>query len=190
MRRFASVLACGFAMALVGCGDSHDKVTADSLDVISDMNDVLDGVNDKASAEAAKPELEALGERMQDIKARAEKLGEPSAEQKQALEEKYKERMGKEVGRIFGNMMRVGMNPEIAGVLDDAMNKLEPPGTLDIGGGGEAGGMEIPIGETPEMTEPFEGAENPFGGDNPFGAEGDAPAFPAEPQPPATDDPE
>ena len=187
MRRLTSILACACAMALAGCSDSHDKVTADTMDVISDMNDVLDDVTDKASAEAAKPKLEAIGERMKDVKARADKLGEPSAEQQEQLKAKYEERMSKEMMRMFGNMMRVGTNPEIAPVLEDAMQGIEPPA---MGSGGmPAGSMEME-GEVPEMGSPFEGNDGDFGSENPFGSDGDGPGLPADPQPAADDRPE
>ena len=190
MHRLTSILACACAMALVGCGDSHDKVRSDMLDVISDMNDVLDDVDDKASAEAAKPKLEAIGERMKDLKARADKLGEPSPEQEKELNAKYEERMGKETMRLFGNMMRVGTNPETAPVLDEAMQGIEPPDTLNMGGGEmPAGGMEIE-GEMPEMSSPFEGNEGEFGSENPFGSDGDGPGLPVDPRPAGDEQPE
>jgi hypothetical protein len=174
-------------MALAGCSDSHDKVTADTLDIMADMNDVLDGVTDKASAEAAKPKLEAIGERMKDVKARADKLGEPSAEQQEQLKAKYEERMGKEMMRMFGNAMRVGTNPEIAVVLEDAMQGIEPP---SMGPGGmPGGGMELE-GEAPEMGSPFESNDGDFGSENPFGSDSDGPGLPADPQPAADDQPE
>lgn len=190
MRPLTAILACVCAMALAGCSDSHDKVTADTLDIITDMNDVLDDVTDKASAEAAKPKLEAIGERMKDVKARADKLGEPSPEQQEQLKTKYEERMGKEMMRMFGNAMRVGTDPEIAPVLEEAMQGIDPPGAINMGSGDmPAGGMGME-GEMPEMDSPFEGNEGEFGSDNPFGSDADGPGLPADPQPAADDQPE
>ena len=69
------------AMGVVGCSDSREKVTEDGLDLMEEMVGVLEGVTDKESAEEAKPELEALGEQAKELKARAEKLGDPSEEE-------------------------------------------------------------------------------------------------------------
>jgi hypothetical protein len=181
MRRLISILACGCVLALAGCSDSHEKVMSDTVDVLSETNATLEGVTDKASAEAAKPKLEALSERMQALEARGEKLGEPSAAETEALGKKYLPQMMKEGFQLMAAMQRINSNPELREVLGSSVEgfgsglgaESGPPGGLEFGN------------EAPEMpTEATEG----FGTENPFGSAGDAPAFPAEPQQPAGDD--
>jgi hypothetical protein len=125
MRRIATVLTLPLLVFLAGCGDSHEALMKDQIAVIRDLNAVLANVKDAETARAAKPEIEALGNRMKKLEDRAKALGEPSADQKKALEEKYQDEMMKEAMAMMGNMMKVGMNPEIQKELGD-MDSIMP----------------------------------------------------------------
>ena len=75
--------ACGLAfLLLAACGngkiDSHKEGVEAANDVADDMVKVLNGVKDKASAESAKPKLEALGKKMEGIMDQMQKLGPPT----------------------------------------------------------------------------------------------------------------
>jgi hypothetical protein len=89
------VLAGGFALALVfavsGCGDSHEAVLKDTIKTMDEITEVCESIKDESSAKAAKPKLEKLAEKMKDIKKRADKLGDPKGDKKEALEKKYKD---------------------------------------------------------------------------------------------------
>ncbi|HUG89489.1 MAG TPA: hypothetical protein VML55_01560 [Planctomycetaceae bacterium] len=129
MRQFVSVLICGFALA--GCGDphaadSHDQLISDQLDVVTDMNDLLEGVTTPETAEAAKRQFQGLAERGRQINERARKLGEPSEEQLEALIDRHRHRYQKERDRMDANNRRLSREP----ILLDTIRRSMP----DIGG--------------------------------------------------------
>ncbi len=125
-RLLAAPLAAAIMLALTGCGgDSHDAIAEDQMQVMDEMVDILSDIDDEASAKAAKPKLEKLGERMKSIEARMEELGDPPADKKAALEEKYKEKMGAVAMKLFAEMMRIGQNEELSKVLEDTMSDLQ-----------------------------------------------------------------
>ncbi|MBW3538936.1 MAG: hypothetical protein KY476_01575 [Planctomycetes bacterium] len=127
MRRMLLAVLAGAALMFSGCGDSHDKLTADMLDAIRDMNGVLENVKDPASAEAAADDLAAIRDRMDAIKEREEKLGRPSPEQSKAVMEKYKEPISKEMGALMAHMMRIAQNPAIMEKLKGSLDKPGSP---------------------------------------------------------------
>jgi hypothetical protein len=111
------------SMALLICtgcgGDTHESLAAEQMDVMKKMNSVLDGVKDLASAKAAKPELKSLIAKMKDIEARSSKLPAPTAADTTAMKAKYGGEMDPLMQKFVGNMMRVGMDPQIAPELQD-----------------------------------------------------------------------
>ena len=122
-----------FALALpllvttsCGGGDPHEAAAKDAYSAMSDFVEVLEGITDKASAEASKAELEKVGKRMNELEARMEELGEPTAEKMAAIEEKYDmEELG---GRLMTEMMRLAMDSEIGPVLQEVMQEVQPGG--------------------------------------------------------------
>ena len=115
------------AFALTSCGgkDDHESLARQSITLMSETVDVLDGVTDKASAEAAKPKLEAIVVKIEDIKKRMTALGEPD----EATQEKLKkvlESEGKKITTMMMTLMKRFMtNPEILGVLQETMGKMK-----------------------------------------------------------------
>jgi polyhydroxyalkanoate synthesis regulator phasin len=113
------------ALLLAACGSKHEQAVTEYLEVLEDINDILDGIKDKKSAQAARPKLERLATRMRTLQAKMEKLPEPTeADLKRA--EKRSGELDKQMQRLMANSMRIGMNPE----LSDA---LEPLGDIDRG---------------------------------------------------------
>jgi len=110
---------------LVGCGpsDPHERVTEDLMDGMEEITGVLATVTDKASAEAAKPKLEALGTRMEAIKKEMTEIGEPDKAREEALKEKYEERIKKITAGMVKEAKRVMTNPEFRALLTDALGK-------------------------------------------------------------------
>ena len=110
-------------------GDSHESIRKETIKAMNEMCDILGSIKDKASAEAAKSKMEKLSERMQDLKKRADKLGEPSAEVKSALEKKYKAELEQVGQRFVKEVFRMATMEDGQGLQDmlksfgDAMNK-------------------------------------------------------------------
>ena len=121
VKLIALVLA---ALALAGCGDSHDSAMSDMIAAMEELNTVLDGVKDEPSAKAAVPKIEALTRQLQAIGQRVEKLGEPSEAKQKELMAQYGKRMEQLGPKIAGNMMRISTNPKIAGHLQAPMMEM------------------------------------------------------------------
>lgn len=118
-----SVLPLLFATSCGGA-DTHAKAASDSAAAMEEFADLLEGVTDKASAEAAKSDLEKLAEKMKAIEERMNALGDPSEEQLAELTKS--EGMDEIMGKLMGEMMRLSTNPEAMAVLQDTMQKMDP----------------------------------------------------------------
>ena len=118
------ITACFAAFLFASCGaDTKEKIAQDSFSAMEEMVSILETISDKASAEAAKPKLEALVSKVDGLKARAKALNISDDEMKKEME-KNKEKMGELMGKMMGTMMKIGMNKEVQEVLGDTMNKL------------------------------------------------------------------
>ncbi|MEM7201977.1 MAG: hypothetical protein AAF628_17045 [Planctomycetota bacterium] len=108
---------------LVACGgDSHASVSEALLGVVDEIASVVEGISDKASAEAARPVLEQLGERMVELQNKAKALGKPDEATNADLESKRTN--DPRTKRLQAAMMRAFAKPEAAKVLSDVMSKF------------------------------------------------------------------
>jgi hypothetical protein len=122
-----TLMACLTALFLASCGaDSKEKVMDDAFSGMEEMVTILEGVSDKASAEKAKPKLEALATKMKKIDGRLEALGLKKEDLQKEMEsdEKYKKKMETLMGKMMGTMMKLATNKEVKEILDDSMKKL------------------------------------------------------------------
>ena len=115
-------------MPLVGCGpsDPHEKAIVEMMECMEEMTEILAGVTDKASAEAAKPKLKAVNDRMTASKKNMDEIGKPDEAKEKMLKEKYEGRMKEMMPRMMKESMRVMMNPEFSAILADAMKGAGP----------------------------------------------------------------
>jgi hypothetical protein len=67
---------------------THDGVTDAHIDAMEDVADVLDGIHDGPSAEAARPRMEALGKRLRQIDAAEARLAAPTPAERARLDGK------------------------------------------------------------------------------------------------------
>ncbi len=118
-------------MALPGCGgtgdkdgktsarsapparDPHEAILEDMIATMTEMVDVLETVQDPASAEAAAPKLEALVTELNAIEARMEAIGDPDPAKEDALMAVYEEPMQDVFDGFMEQMMRLQMEPEL-----------------------------------------------------------------------------
>ena len=123
-RGFACALVA-VALCLAGCESkpTHESVMQDTMEKMEEMVEVLKGIKDEASAKAAKPKMEQIKKDMDELKAKANTLGEPPADVKQKLAEKHKPQMEKLAGEMMKEMMRIGFDPKIAPHIRDALPK-------------------------------------------------------------------
>jgi hypothetical protein len=110
--------AVATAVEAVSSSDSRDKVIVDQLALMTAMTGMLEGVTDKESAEKSKPEFAKLNAKGEVLKARADKLGEPSQEEEGALKAKYGPQMEEIAGKLMAQMMRLSSKPETMAVLN------------------------------------------------------------------------
>lgn len=99
-------LICGmlalWCLSLTGCGDSHESV-------MQDMVKMMDGVVTDMEGGMAPDKIEAkYASQQKALKARADKLGEPSAAEAKRLETKYKPEIEKLAPRMMQAMLKSG----------------------------------------------------------------------------------
>ena len=128
-------MLCGSVMLILFCGMSgckgttHESLAEEQMALMNEMFDVMEGVTDAASAQAAKPKLEKISTRMKELGEKAKALGQPSAEEEQRLKKKFEPELKKMMERFFPLMTKIGKFPE----LQEAMGK-------SMGGGNPMGG--------------------------------------------------
>ncbi len=139
-----SVSVLVVSIALLGCGGGsdggaslpdvaspseiesadHAKLAEITAEFLGQLNDTLEGVTDKASAEAARPTLDALVARMEPIqKRRTELLASGSAQDKMAFAQSMLAMMG-EWNRFMSNMTRLEPQRDQLQVLEEPIENL------------------------------------------------------------------
>jgi hypothetical protein len=103
------VLVCAlFVAGSTGwAADTFESVTEEMIKGMNDAADLLTGIKDKQSADAAKPKLKTLGKKLADLKKRAEKLGKPTKEVEDKLKAKYEEKIKQAADRLLQETFRV-----------------------------------------------------------------------------------
>jgi hypothetical protein len=129
----------------VGCGDgggaggsvgSYQQAADATVAALKDLGAILDGIKDKASAAAAKPKLDALAKRLDDIAAGVRKLGDPGAELEKAAR-KMEPAVESLSTKTMEYLDRVMESPEIAQALGDSLAAAQRPiGELRMALGG------------------------------------------------------
>jgi Skp family chaperone for outer membrane proteins len=89
------LVASALLVGPVGCeqasreADSPEAMAEEMLDCLNDTADLLEGIRDKASAEAAAPQVKNLNERWARLRKRFDEPQELSEEKKQELSAEY-----------------------------------------------------------------------------------------------------
>ena len=126
MRTLTTSSVLAFTLFFVGCGsDTHESLAKESLAYMNEFAEILEGVNDVDSAKAAGPKLEALGEKFAALKRRSDILGEPTPEQKKAIQEKFEKELYGPMFRLTGASMKIISNPEIKTIMEEPMKKIQ-----------------------------------------------------------------
>ena len=123
LHRISLLLAVAF---LTSCGgDSHQKITADLVANMEKVLAAVEDVTDKASAEKAAEKIEKLAGNFEDIKARAEKIGDPDEKTEAMLKEKFEQPMKDLGAKMMGAVMKIAQeNPDAMPVIQKAMEKI------------------------------------------------------------------
>jgi hypothetical protein len=125
--RLPSLVCVLFLLAATAGCDSksgHEAVADDIVVKMQEMLGVVKGITDEQSAKAARPKMVALKKDVDELKARADKMGKASA----ATERRMQEKHGKELQRLTGEMqtemMRIIQDPKIAPHMRETMQGL------------------------------------------------------------------
>lgn len=89
MRPLHSLLVLVVLTAVTGCGDSHEKVVVESIDLMNNTTAVLKTITDVPTAKAAGSKLQQINEQIPPMRDRSEKLGQQSRDEKAALMKQY-----------------------------------------------------------------------------------------------------
>jgi hypothetical protein len=111
---------------MIGCGpsDPHERVIEDAIDCWEKTIEILVTVTDKASAEAAKPKLEAIEKRIRTLAKQEDEVGKPDEAKRKALAGKYEERVQGVLMKTVKEMTRVRRIPGCSAVLDRVMANI------------------------------------------------------------------
>ena len=92
---------------LLGCGSSHESLAANAIDTLKEIADVLARIRDPKSADAAKPQLQMLGERWRNNEMRRKSEKPPSPREITRLEKSYGPQMDAAMKRYLAEVARV-----------------------------------------------------------------------------------
>jgi hypothetical protein len=98
-------------LALAGCGSPRDALTREAVAATNEAADALAEVTDQETADAARPKLKEIGERLRRAKERIEGLGKPSEDQAAALKRRHDDAMKEALGKLYKESLRVAQLP-------------------------------------------------------------------------------
>jgi len=107
------------AMAAACAGDTRESLAAESQRVLDEFAATLDGIKDADTARSAKPKLQAIIKRMDDINTRQNKLPAQTNAETKALVDKYGKKMEETAAKVQAAMMRIFFTPAIQAELKD-----------------------------------------------------------------------
>jgi len=120
MKRLTVVALMVSALIVGACGaDTRESLATEQEKVMNEFVTALDGITDADSARAAKPKLQAIVARMDDINTRESKLPPPTEAETKALMEKHGKDLEATMTKLQGAMMRIMFNPGIQAELKD-----------------------------------------------------------------------
>ena len=99
----------GFLVAaiLIGCGGGgEDAVVKEQISIMNEMSSILEGVTDANSMQAAKPKIDALKKRGDEVVAKTKNW---TPEKTKALAERYQAEMKAATERMFKATIAAGM---------------------------------------------------------------------------------
>ena len=115
------MMAAGILLTVCGCERTHEDVLSDSLEAMKELSELLEGVTDKESAEAAAPEIKKVAGRLRELSDEMDKIT-LTDEQQKALESKYGAEGAEIIQALSVQRQRVLTDPELRQVLRDALN--------------------------------------------------------------------
>jgi Sec-independent protein translocase protein TatA len=124
----ALALVALLAFVVGGCESkpTHESVMKDMVGKMKEFVSTLEGVKDEASAEAAKPKLQALNKEMKELQTKASQLPKASPEEEKRLRDKYEPELKELMPKMMAAGMKIAMDPKLSAILKDSMGDGPP----------------------------------------------------------------
>ncbi len=116
---------CGRTEPQVELPDTPQNLMAMAVEQMKRVNDTLDTIRDRATAEAAQAKLDTIYREMHSLAERQTAYGTPDAETTKRLQTEFALPYKTEVDRWNANRSRLRADPETAWILDRGMPSLE-----------------------------------------------------------------
>jgi len=113
---------CLVSLFLVACGDSHEDVAEEGLDLMEELVELLEGVTDEESAKAAAIEIEGrFAEEGKALDARMEELKAADPAKAEEVEKEFKPQIDALMKKLMSMGPKLMKYPE----LQKAMSNLK-----------------------------------------------------------------
>lgn len=113
---------------LGGCSkETHESLMQENIDQMKKMVDAMKKITDKDSALAQVDTFKSIDSALKRIKERSDQLPKLSAEQEQALEDKFKSQVNPLMQEMLAEGFRImSLGPEVQTVLESSMSSFGP----------------------------------------------------------------
>jgi hypothetical protein len=122
--RAGTLLMSAVVLCATGCGDSHEAIAREMLSAQQELCQILESVQDDASAQAAVPRVKAIADRLERLSRRSDTLGPAPAEIREALRVKYQQDIRDTSLAVRQQFARI--DPLYSLQLQDALVALPP----------------------------------------------------------------
>ncbi len=112
------------ALGCSGAAPTHQDLFDQMMGSMDQMGTIFAGITDEASANAAKPKMEALAKTINDIKEKGKALGDPPPDLKAKLDKLLAEKQKEMQAKMMTFMMNAAQNPKIMQILEPIMREF------------------------------------------------------------------
>ena len=110
-----------------GCGgDTAESLTGEMVGLTKELNKELAALKTVDDLKKAESKLVSLGERLQSVKSRMDKVGEPGPEEQKRIMQKYGMELMGLMGGMMSNMMRVAQLAESDPAAAKILSNIRP----------------------------------------------------------------
>lgn len=102
MKYLATVSLCALMLVVVGCNSGNPQAQAEVVmkDMLASMNEMADAFEKSKDAKDAKPKVDALGKKFEELKKKADAIKLPK-DQEKVLETKYAPQIQEAMQRVM-----------------------------------------------------------------------------------------
>ena len=127
-KSFTMVALCTLALVLSGCGKSHESIAKEVMVKFQDLDDVMKGITDEASAKAAPDKVKAIAADMKKLKEEDDSLGKLTKEEDEKIRNAHEAEMKTIQADMEKQMQRIMQDPKLAPSMMDVAKQM-----MDLG---------------------------------------------------------